>query len=309
MAVEGITNLVNNLSNQLFRQPTETPTATAPGAPAVPTPAVAEDTFTHLPPNDSAQGAAQDAGIFQISQGAPAAVSANVIFGQQDTGGATNGAAASANAGASGAPQATPSGTALSAGGPAEAAPASGTTGQPATGPASTAANAVNVRIQLQSLNASLPALGLTNEEIQQIDRIASLVQDFNPAAYANLINQFEALAQQAAEQSPVISAPNANAGTPVDPAAASSGGGYHVQSVSVQYAGSNGSVTSAATSAGNGAAGASNSQPGAPAAPVQQVQITLVSNSGQVVQVQSSPQFNPNPSITPSAQRNTGAH
>jgi len=165
------------------------------------------------------------------------------------------------------------------------------------------------VQIQLQSLNASLPALGLTNEEIQQIDRIASLVHDFNPAAYANLINQFEALAQQAAEQSPVISAPNANAGAPVEPAAASSGGGYHVQSVSVQYAGSNGAVTSAATSAGNGAAGASNSQPGAPAAPVQQVQITLVNNSGQVVQVQSSPQFNSSPSTSQSAQRNTGAH
>jgi hypothetical protein len=81
------------------------------------------------------------------------------------------------------------------------------------------------------------------------------------------------------------------------------------VQSVSVQYAGSNGAVTSAATSAANGAGGTSNSQPGAPAAPVQQVQITLVNNSGQVVQVQTSSQFNPNPTITQSAQRNAGAH
>lgn len=309
MAVEGITNLVNNLSNQLFRQPADTPAATAPGAPAVPAPAVAEDTFTHLPPNDSAQGTAQDAGIFQISPGAVAAVSANVIFGQQETGATTNAAAATASPSASGAPQAAASVTAPSVGSPAQPAPADGTAGQPATSPAATAANAVNVQIQLQSLNASLPALGLTNEEIQQIDRLASLVQDFNPAAYANLINQFEALAQQAAEQSPVISAPNANAATPVDLAAAASGGGYHVQSVSVQYAGSNGAVTSVAINAGNGAVGISNSQPGAPAAPVQQVQITLVNNSGQVVQVQSSPQFDPNPSTTQSAQRNAGAH
>jgi hypothetical protein len=299
MAVEGITNLVNNLSNQLFQQPPDTPAATAPGAPAVPTPKVAEDTFTHLPPNDSVQGTAQDAGIFQISQGALATISANVILGQPNTGAATNAGTASANDGGAGTPQAAASGAAPSAGTAAETAPANGTAIQPASGPASTAANAVNVQIQLQSLNASLPALGLTNEEIQQIDRIASLVQDFNPAAYANLINQFEALAQQAAEQSPVISAPNANAATPIDPAAAAPNGGYHVQSVSVQYAGSNGAVTSGATSAASGAAGSSNFQPGAPAAPVQQVQITLVNNRGQVVQVQSSPQFNSNPSTT----------
>ena len=309
MAVEGITNLVNNLSNQLFRQPSDPPAATAPGAPAVPAPAVAEDTFTHLPPNDSTQGTAQDAGIFQVSQGALATISANVILARPDTGAATNAGNASANAGATGAPQAAASGPAPSAGTAEQSASANGTGGQPASGPASIAANAANVQIQLQSLNAALPALGLTNEEIQQIDRIASLVHDFNPAAYANLINQFEALAQQAAAQSPVISAPNANAATPVDPAAAASSGGYHVQSVSVQYAGSNGAVTSAATSAAIGAAGSSNSQPGAPAAPVQQVQITLVNNSGEVVQVQSSPQFNPNPSTVQPAQRSTGAH
>lgn len=289
MAVEGITNLVNNLSNQLFRQPPEASAATAPGAPAVPNPAVAEDTFTHLPPSDSPQGTAQDAGIFQISQGALGAASANILFGQQDSGTATNASATSQNASASSAPQAAVSGTASSEGGPVQPNPRNGTAGQTAT---NAAAGAANVQIQLQSLNAALPALGLTNEEIQQIDRIASLVQDFNPAAYANLINQFEALAQQAVEQSPVISAPNANAGTPVDPAAAS-GGAYHVQSVSVQYAGSAGAANTAATT----------SQVQAPGAPIEQVQITLVNSSGQTVQVHSSAQSTPGNSNPQAAQ------
>ena len=33
--------------------------------------------------------------------------------------------------------------------------------------------------------------------EIQQIDSIATQIQNFNPATYTNLVNQFEALAQQ----------------------------------------------------------------------------------------------------------------
>ena len=49
---------------------------------------------------------------------------------------------------------------------------------------------------QIQILNASLPALGLSKVEIQEIDHIATQIQNFNPAAYATLVNQFEALAQ-----------------------------------------------------------------------------------------------------------------
>ena len=54
---------------------------------------------------------------------------------------------------------------------------------------------------QIQALNASLPALGLSKVEIQEIDSIATQIQNFNPAAYAALVNQFEALAQQATQQ------------------------------------------------------------------------------------------------------------
>ena len=55
--------------------------------------------------------------------------------------------------------------------------------------------------------------------EIQEIDRIASQIQDFNPAAYTSLVNQFEALAQQATQQNAANPArerkPRDRAGTP----------------------------------------------------------------------------------------------
>ena len=60
-------------------------------------------------------------------------------------------------------------------------------------------------------LNASLPALGLSKVEIQEIDTIATQIQNFNPAAYAALVNQFEALAQQATQQNTANGAANAS--------------------------------------------------------------------------------------------------
>jgi hypothetical protein len=33
--------------------------------------------------------------------------------------------------------------------------------------------------------------------EIQEIDRLATLIQNFNPAVYTDLVNQFETLGQQ----------------------------------------------------------------------------------------------------------------
>ena len=60
---------------------------------------------------------------------------------------------------------------------------------------------ATNVQEQVQTLNAALPALGLSKVEIQEIDSIATQIQNFNPAAYTNLVNQFEALAHQPTQQ------------------------------------------------------------------------------------------------------------
>src|SRR5271165_3518038 len=62
------------------------------------------------------------------------------------------------------------------------------------------------VNSQLQSLNDALAALGLSQQDITVIDRIASALQDFNPTTYTDLLYQLEGLAQSHAPQ--VTSAP-----------------------------------------------------------------------------------------------------
>lgn len=83
MAVEGIRNLTQNLAEQL-REQIQNPQANA-NTPDTGNPgnvAVTEDTFTPSTQSNSAQATAQEAGIFQISQGASAVVTANILFEQ-----------------------------------------------------------------------------------------------------------------------------------------------------------------------------------------------------------------------------------
>jgi hypothetical protein len=201
MAVEGIGSLVKILADQLSGQPGNLPAgANAPASGNAVNPVVTEDTFTPSGQSNSAQTAAQDAGIFQVSQGALTVVEANILFEQAASNGAPNGS-----------PAQTESVATTNAGNPQPGAPANSNT--PAnTGPlfapdpagqapAPKAVPTTNVQEKVLILNASLPALGLSKVEIQEIDTIATQIQNFNPAAYAVLVNQFEALAQQAAQQ------------------------------------------------------------------------------------------------------------
>jgi hypothetical protein len=50
----------------------------------------------------------------------------------------------------------------------------------------------------LQALNDALTKLGLSKEAMQVFDQIASFIQSFSPSAFAALVNQLQALAQQA---------------------------------------------------------------------------------------------------------------
>jgi hypothetical protein len=77
------------------------------------------------------------------------------------------------------------------------------------------------VQEKIQALNASLPALGLSKVEIQEIDSLATQIQNFNPAAYTTLVNQFEALAQQSTQQNTANAAANAS-----NPASTKANGG-----------------------------------------------------------------------------------
>ena len=95
MAVEGIGSLVQILADQLSGQPGNLPAgANVPASGNAANPAVTEDTFTPSGQNNSAQTTAQDAGIFQVSQGALSAVTANILFEQATPNGDPNGSPA-----------------------------------------------------------------------------------------------------------------------------------------------------------------------------------------------------------------------
>jgi hypothetical protein len=201
MAVEGIGSLAQALADQLSGQTLNLPAgANTPGGGNSGNPVVAEDTYTPSGQNNSAQATAQDAGLFQVGPAALTTITSNILFIQAASNGIPNGS-----------PAQTASGTTTNAGnaqaGAATNSNAPANPGQlfapdPAgQAPAPKAAPATNVQEKIQVLNASLPALGLSKVEIQEIDSIATQIQNFNPATYTNLVNQFEALAQQATQQ------------------------------------------------------------------------------------------------------------
>jgi hypothetical protein len=210
MAVEGIGNLAQLLAIQLRQQALDSRVgANTPGRGNAANAGVSEDTFTPSTQNNSVQAIAQDAGIFQVSQGALTAVTANVLFAHTSSNAALSGGSAppaSSPATNAGAEQSAATKNSNPPASPRQ--PSAATlTGQ---APPAKAAPATNVQEQIQFLNAALPALGLSKVEIQEIDRLATQIQNFNPAAYTDLINQFEALAQQATQQGATNAAVNA---------------------------------------------------------------------------------------------------
>jgi hypothetical protein len=271
MPVESITNLIHNLSDQVFGQSqgSNGPRSLL-GIPSPVTAAVTEDTFTPSTQN-GAPASAQEAGLFQF---APGTLTANQTgsTGQYAVGapasGGTAQAAATAPAVTNGIPGQSGSGT-------------------PGSQEAASAAAQANIQLQIQSLNAALPALGLTNTEINQIDRIAALVQNFNPAAYANLVSQFEALAENSGSSgsaNPVVLPITNSANNTTAPA---NGNGYQVQQVSIQFTGS--AQPGNSSFAGGGGKNSDGNPPQANSAGLQigQVQFTLINGHGQTVQVQ----------------------
>jgi hypothetical protein len=223
MAVEGIGYLAQNLADQLREQALNSQAgADAPANGNADNVAVNEDTFTPSTQNNSAQATAQDAGLFQIGPGALSAVTANFLF-ELTTPSAASGQipTQAESATTTGADKARPP-AATNANAPANPGQLFAPTpaGQE---PAPKATPATNVQEKIQALNADLPALGLSKVEIQEIDTLATQIQNFNPAAYATLVNQFESLAQQGAANAA------ANASNPVaqkTPASAKVNGG-----------------------------------------------------------------------------------
>jgi hypothetical protein len=224
MAVEGIGALAQILAQQLREQTLNSQAgANTPGTGNAGRVAVAEDTFTPSTQNNSAPATPQDAGIFQVSQGALTAVTVSILFAQTNPnatqGGAQTPAAASI---------ATNGGTEQPAAAPNPSPPViPGQLFVPAPAgqaPAVQAAPTTNEQAKILALNAGLPALGLSKVEIQEIDRLAARIQNFNPATYTSLVNQFKALAQQETQQG--AANPAASASTVGSPNTTTQGNG-----------------------------------------------------------------------------------
>jgi len=284
MAVASVANNVERHINPLVEQHRDRPAASSPAAKEnAASNAAAEDTYT---PSDNS---AQAAGIFQLN---PAVLAANAALAQP-------GPASDQNATPlPPAPVATTNtapaqAAAATAGTAANAAQQAVTTATGAPAPQVSAATTANSEAQgqVQSLNNALAALGLSRTDIQQIDRIATLIQNFDPSAYMDLVNQFQRVSQQAQQ---LATSSNAGAAVPAAPAQAAAGpntGGYQLQGISISYAEPTPTVNAGAGNGGGPGAGV-NSPSTAPGLQIQQVQFTLANGNGQTLQVQA-PQQN----------------
>jgi len=113
----------------------------------------------------------------------------------------------------------------------------------------------VQVLSQLSSLNAALVALGLSQDEINVIDRVAQLIKNFSPSAFTSLVDQLQVLAQNGGQSATnaapsTITGPSTNTG-PSNPASTATtaqnntlpttqNGGFTIESLSIKFAGVN---------------------------------------------------------------------
>jgi hypothetical protein len=275
MPVENVAGLTQNLLDQLVGQAQNSNVQKAAlGTINSVAPAVVEDTFTPSAQNGSASAAtAQGAGFFELAPGAPtgnqSTPAAPPTHGAIPLLGTAKGSATTTKPGANE---------------PAAQSRSNSTAGQVTN----SAAAAANLQLQIQSRNASLPALGLTNTEINQIDRIAALVQNFNPAAYANLVSQFESIAQTAGAATPANALLLPNASGPSNSGNSANNPGFHVQGITLQFTGPTQPGSSSFAGGGAGKdADANNTQANSAGVQVANVQFTLVNGNGQIMQIQ----------------------
>jgi hypothetical protein len=206
MAVTGIANHADLLASQPPLTTQEVPkTANASATGNTAARVGIEDTFTPSSQNITSQSAAQAAGLFQIPPApatATAAIPQTAFNTNQESAPAPVAAATALNATALSTAAGVTDVAVPAAAPQVAAAPAPQAAAPPAAqATAAAAASAANQLAQIEALNNQLATLGLSPTYFGQIDQIASLNQDFNPGAYANLVYLDEALAQAASTQ------------------------------------------------------------------------------------------------------------
>jgi hypothetical protein len=266
MATIGLVSLSERLLSQTAREaqePQAAPLSRANANNRASAPTV--DQFT-----PSAQSTAQAAGLFTVSQFTLFSPAAQFLLAQApdsqanpvnaaDTAAnftappATQEGAARNTAAPVPGPDATAAAVAIGTPEPRTATAANGGAAKTANAPATTSAT---VQHQLQLLNNALAALGLNSTDIQKIDTIAGLIDDFQPTRFANLAFELQALAQQSAPKAvPQTFPPAAPQGTPQTPSPA---GTNTAGTAAANVPGTNAANTQA-TSAG------SSTEPGRP--------------------------------------------
>ena len=264
MAVSGLVNLLESLANQqdqsgntnlgtIGTSPSQNNTAPA---------AAPEDRFTPSNQSISNPASAQAAGLFQVAQfTASADVPLAVTAAPQAV---QNTAPAQTPTAPNPSPAATPVTQTLAI-----------TDAAPATAVANT--TPTTQQDQLQTLNTALSDLGLNDTQISQVDQIASVIQNFSPTAYSDIVYQLEALSQQAAPRA--IGASNASG----------NGGAFQVQELAITFTGPQGTPANGTANENAGGQGTpvNTAQLTASNLQVQAVQLTLNNNNGQTLQVQ----------------------
>ena len=316
-------NAIINLAERLLTNSSEQSTDTSSGsrqskqAARVESDANGRDRFTPSAP------AQQDAGLFQVKQFSFFSAAAEFLLSQTLQPQANPVATSPAvPANATGSPvvvQPTtalaqdPAGTSVAAtpivaarfpaanSAPIVAAPAA--TAAIANAPAAASVTANSTQSQLLALNTALAALGLNASQLAQVDQIAKLIQDFNPAAFASLLYQLEALAHVSAQpaaapptSTAAQSATSANATVAGTSAAGTTtgitsgtntAGGFQLQELVIKFSG----IQESFTQTGSGAQGGnSNFQLSAFNLQVEEVNLTLANEAGQSLQVTAPP-------------------
>lgn len=219
MSLIGLVNLAERLFNQTQGNLNED--AGGSNRPAKTTQPAQRNESDEFRP--SGANTANEAGLFQVTQQSVFLGTATLLQAGPD--GATTAGANAASA---------PTASANSA------SPATSVSGTATSGNVVAATNAQNtdnaqVLAQLQSLNDALASLGLSADEIAAVDRVAQLIKDFSPAAFASLINQLQALEQDSAQPTTNASGTTGTSG--------GQAGGFSIQELSIKFAGVNETV------------------------------------------------------------------
>jgi hypothetical protein len=290
MSLTAIVNLAERLLNNSSDQTGETRSSSKQSKPAarVDSDSKFGDRFS---PSATSQ---QDAGLFQVKQFSIFSAAAEFLL-TKTTQPQANPAAVPLAAVAS--PNAAPTLTAATSASATETPVAKAATvvTPPTTTPTAAivpaAANATvtpnSTVSQLQALNSALTVLGLDPTELAVVDRVARLIQDFNPLAFTSLVFQLEALAQANAPQSPapLANAPATGNAAPTATAGNTSGtnttGGFQIRELVIKFSGVQESISQTGAQGSN-----SNVQLSAFNLQVQEVNLTLANQAGQSLQV-----------------------